>query len=131
MDAINAHDISTDVMDLLVVQLSKLAPLTQDVLKVAACLGMDTFDLDMIAWGLETTRDVVSRHLEDARRAGLVSWNSTLRRMGPVPVLNELRSVGSKSGSPESADYAFNFVHDRVQQGNVPTFLYLSMCFSS
>ncbi len=84
---IQARNITDNVVELMSGKLQKLPEETQQVLKLAACLG-NSFELKTLATIAKTTVEVVQTHLWNALAEGLVI----------------------------TLDNTYKFVHDRVQQ---------------
>ena len=101
--AVRAADITDNVVDLLLAKLKRLAPQTQDALRLAACIG-NRFDLDTLALIQKTTPDVTFEALRPAIEEALVRPLSDLEASDTADVLSPL----------VVQDFAFQ--HDRVQQ---------------
>ncbi|MEG4911987.1 AAA family ATPase [Microcoleus sp. B7-D4] len=97
---------ASDVVEFMAVQLQKLPKETQDVLKLAACIGAQ-FDLDTLA--------VVSEEVPDP--TGSVLWKALLE--GLILVMAEgynLIQADAQSPPGSVANPTYKFLHDRVQQ---------------
>jgi PAS domain S-box-containing protein len=92
---IEAQDITDNVVELLLLQLKNLPQETQQILRLAACIGAE-FDLDTLALVCEKSPPAISLNLLAAIQAGFIQ---------PVSELDENLLV---------QDY--KFLHDRVQQ---------------
>jgi serine/threonine protein kinase len=92
---IQAKEITDNVVELMVGKLKKLPETTQQVLRLAACVGLE-FDLSTLAIICESLPAQLYPNLVTAMRAGLVL---------PVSELN-----------PELLIQDYKFLHDRVQQ---------------
>lgn len=102
IEAIRQTDLSPNVVDLLVAQIGKLALDTQEVLKVAACLGGDAIDPEYLARALARPVEVVKHALDVAKRAGLIqqgSPSSLVRR----PSLTDSRRRSERTAATASA----------------------------
>ncbi len=103
IDRINALNITSNVVDLMVKQIDRLPTITQIILQLAACIG-NTFDLATLAvinksQPVETLDDLWS-----ALPAGLV-----IPLNDKYKLLNEDTDISAK-------EIQFKFLHDRVQQ---------------
>ncbi len=87
LDRVQALEITDNVVDLMVVRLTRLAPVTQELLKTAACVG-SRFSIDTLATVVGRPEADVANDLWDALNQSLV------------------RTLGEQ----------FSFLHDRVQQ---------------
>ncbi|MEG4329015.1 AAA family ATPase, partial [Microcoleus sp. herbarium5] len=97
---------ASDVVEFMAVQLQKLPKETQDVLKLAACIGAQ-FDLDTLA--------VVSEEVPDP--TGSVLWKALLE--GLILVIAEgynLIQADAQSPPGSVANPTYKFLHDRVQE---------------
>ncbi len=92
---IEAQDIADNVVELLLLKLKKLPEKTQQILRLAACVGSE-FDLDTLAIVRERSPKAISLDLLAAIQTGLIQ---------PISELDENLLV---------QDY--KFLHDRVQQ---------------
>lgn len=101
--AVRAADITDNVVDLLLAKLRRLSDETQDVIRLAACIG-NRFDLDTLALIQKSTPDVTFEALRPAIEEGLVRPLSDLEASDTEDVLSPL----------VVQDFAFQ--HDRVQQ---------------
>ncbi|WP_437940098.1 AAA family ATPase [Sorangium sp. So ce341] len=106
------RSVATDnVVDLVALKLRRLAPTTQHVLGLAACIGYQ-FELQTLATLRGTSPSQVAGELWEALEEGVV-----------VPLDPEYRLVGglraASDGGPAATvdfDVSYRFVHDRVQQ---------------
>lgn len=111
-------DITENVVDLMVSQIQKLSAETQQVLKLAACIG-DKFSLDVLALVHEAPPSQTAIDLWEALRAEFVV---PLDQSYKIPLTLDLTekpevlSANPFSGSSLSADITYRFLHDRVQQ---------------
>ncbi|MGB0562601.1 MAG: ATP-binding protein, partial [Spirulinaceae cyanobacterium] len=105
---IQAAAITENVVDLMIAKLTKLAPRTQDNLKLAACVG-NRFSLEVLSTVREQSFSDTARDLWDALQAGFILPLSDSYK---IPLLWE------QEDESEAADIAvdYRFLHDRVQQ---------------
>ncbi|MDX2243590.1 MAG: AAA family ATPase [Leptolyngbyaceae cyanobacterium bins.302] len=92
---IQAQNITDNVVELLLLRLKKLPEVTQQILRLAACIGAE-FDLETLAIVCEQSPAVISLNLLTAIQAGLIQ---------PLSELDENLLVQE-----------YKFLHDRVQQ---------------
>ncbi|MEG3840306.1 AAA family ATPase [Microcoleus sp. herbarium14] len=97
---------ASDVVEFMVAQLQKLPTQTQDVLKLAACIGAQ-FDLDTLATVSEELPEQTASALWKALQEGLI-----------LVIAEGYNFIEADAQSPtESVAHAtYKFLHDRVQQ---------------
>jgi predicted ATPase/signal transduction histidine kinase len=105
---VNALTVSDDIVEFMAVQLQKLSQSTQNVLKLAACIG-NQFDLATLAIVYEKSQADTAADLWKALQEGLI-----------LP-LSEVYKFFQESESIEVVDnqalsVSYRFYHDRVQQ---------------
>ncbi len=104
LELIQGIGITDNVVELMVQKIQELSESTQNILKLAACIG-NQFDLDVLSIVNEKSRSATAAELWEALKAGLIIPLSNAYK---IPLLlehfNEL-----------VVDY--KFLHDRVQQG--------------
>jgi len=105
MAALQALDITDNVVDLMVGKVNGLAPETRAMLEFAACMG-NRFDLAALARLAGATPQAAATDLWEAMEAGLV-----------VPLNNEYK-LTRISDDFDAAAIRFRFLHDRVQQAS-------------
>jgi predicted ATPase/signal transduction histidine kinase/CheY-like chemotaxis protein len=105
IDHIAAQDITDNVVDLMVRKLQKLPANTQQVLRLAACIG-NHFDLKTLAIVYENSIDQTYQDLLPALQAGLVLSLSGL----------EAVATADPAVSIQFVIINYKFLHDRVQQ---------------
>ncbi|MDJ1184156.1 trifunctional serine/threonine-protein kinase/ATP-binding protein/sensor histidine kinase [Roseofilum casamattae] len=96
-----------DVVEFMTTRLQKLPEATQEVLKLAACIG-NQFDLETLAIVSESSVEVVATDLWTALREGLI-----------IPITQAYKFFQSgEPGEKPSEDIfvGYRFLHDRVQQ---------------
>jgi predicted ATPase/signal transduction histidine kinase/tRNA A-37 threonylcarbamoyl transferase component Bud32 len=102
-EQINKMGITDNVVELMIVKLKKLPESTQQVLRLAACVG-NSFDLDTLSIINEKSTLETFTDLLPAIQQGLV-----------LPI-SELQAVGSKVIDSQILILNHKFLHDRVQQ---------------
>ncbi|MBE9224620.1 AAA family ATPase [Phormidium sp. LEGE 05292] len=105
---INALSLTGDVVEFMAIQLQKLPGDTQEILKLAACIG-NSFDLNTLAIICEQTQTAVSAAIWRALQEGLVIPQSQVYKF----YLNQEETNGNL-GNIDNVQY--RFLHDRVQQ---------------
>ncbi len=100
---IEGLDITANVVELIISKLKKLPELTQQVLRLAACMG-NNFDLGTLSIINEKSTAQTSTELLPAIQQGLI-----------LPI-SELEAVGSEGIDSQLLILNHKFLHDRVQQ---------------
>jgi predicted ATPase/signal transduction histidine kinase len=108
-----------NVVELIARNIQKLPPDTQQVLKLAACVG-NRFNLDVLAIVSEKSISETASALWDGLQAGLILpiGESAYK----IPLLckgNESLIIGNSQGTPSEINtykVSYKFLHDRVQQ---------------
>jgi predicted ATPase/signal transduction histidine kinase/DNA-binding NarL/FixJ family response regulator len=100
-------DITDNVVELMVNQIQKLSATTQNVLKLAACIG-DKFSLDVLSIVNQKSCSETAKDLWEALQAGLVL---PLDESYKIPLV-----ISSQQNELLQVDY--KFLHDRVQQAS-------------
>ncbi|MDM8567489.1 AAA family ATPase [Candidatus Halobeggiatoa sp. HSG11] len=98
VEQIKNQNITANVVELMIGQLKKLPEATQQVLRLAACVG-NNFDLATLAIIHEQSQSTTAQDLSAAIQTGLILPTSELE------MINEQLAV-----------FHYNFLHDRVQQ---------------
>ncbi|MGK3993466.1 trifunctional serine/threonine-protein kinase/ATP-binding protein/sensor histidine kinase [Sorangium sp. So ce1024] len=101
LDRIRQRGITDNVVELMVGRLRQLPPVTQELLKVAGCLG-GAFDLGTLAIVAERPVEEVGRDLWSAAAEGLL-----------IPIDPVSSAVEMAAGGP---GIRCRFAHDRIQQ---------------
>ncbi|MEG3991528.1 serine/threonine-protein kinase PknK [Microcoleus sp. S28C3] len=119
-----------NVVELIAINIQKLPENTQDVLKLAACIG-DKFNLDVLAIVNEKSQSETAADLWEALQAGLVLPLNEAYKIPLVFTSDEMRMIAEERIAPDSpllssspgllpyshnAPIAYKFLHDRVQQ---------------
>ncbi|MBE9092737.1 ATP-binding sensor histidine kinase [Tychonema sp. LEGE 07203] len=99
--------LTEDVVEFMALQLQKLPPATQDILKLAACVG-NQFDLSTLAIVSEKTEVEAAATLWKALQEGLILPQSEIYKF----------YLGESDLEPTAPHQTLNykFLHDRVQQ---------------
>jgi predicted ATPase/signal transduction histidine kinase len=103
---VNALSLTDDVVEFMAQQLQKLPPETQQVLKLAACIG-NQFDLHTLAIVSEQSLTEAATALWKALQEGLVL---------PTSQIYKLFQATTESLETETVNPRYRFLHDRVQQ---------------
>ncbi|NEU78424.1 ATP-binding sensor histidine kinase [Nostoc sp. UIC 10630] len=99
-----------NVVELVASRVEKLPKSTQDVLKLAACVG-DRFSLDVLSIVNEKSASLTANDLHSALQAGLILPLSEAYRI-PL-VFNQEEAVNLNF---DTSQVGYKFLHDRVQQ---------------
>ncbi|WP_373534945.1 AAA family ATPase [Microcoleus sp.] len=104
---IKALAITDDVVEFLALQLQKLPTETQDILKLAACIGAQ-FDLHSLAIVSEKSLEATATDLWKALQESLIIPNTEIYKFF---IESNTTSVFNAAANP-----IYRFLHDRVQQ---------------
>jgi serine/threonine protein kinase len=105
-------DITDNVIELMVNQIQKLAPTTQNVLKLAACIG-DKFTLDVLSIVNQKSLSETAKNLWESLQTGLVM---PLSQSYKIPLVITSQQSDILTTEQEQITIAYKFLHDRVQQ---------------
>lgn len=100
-EAIKHANITENVVDLMAGKILRLKQDTQDILKLAACIG-NTFDLSTLSMVYGKSKIIAAGLLFETMKENLV-----------IPMDDRYRFV---SDSQETLNVAYRFLHDRIQQ---------------
>ena len=111
-------DITDNVIELMVSQIQKLLPTTQNVLKLAACIG-DKFSLEVLATVNKKNQSETAIDLWEALQAGLIL---PLNHYYKIPLLLNQQEINNGDYQSETIlnntyqTITYKFLHDRLQQ---------------
>ncbi|NER35872.1 MAG: AAA family ATPase [Oscillatoria sp. SIO1A7] len=107
-DLVRVRDaaLTDDVVEFMAGRLQKLSATTQQVLKLAACIG-NQFDLETLAIASEGRQEEVATHLWRALQEGLVL---------PISEAYKFFQGSLAESNLETITAGYRFLHDRVQQ---------------
>jgi PAS domain S-box-containing protein len=117
---VQALALSDDIVEFMAAQLQKLPPATQQLLKLAACIG-DRFDLDTLAIVSAQPQLSIADELWQGLQAGLILPTSQIYRFFQPETDRQLESPNPApthplSPSAHTPNSTYRFLHDRVQQ---------------
>ncbi|BAY10149.1 trifunctional serine/threonine-protein kinase/ATP-binding protein/sensor histidine kinase [Calothrix sp. NIES-2098] len=104
---VNALSVTNDVVEFMATQLQKLPHKTQNILKLAACIG-NSFDLKTLAVVSQQSPQAVADALWEVLQEGLILPQSQVYKF--------YLSDGQQVNNNEIENVAYRFLHDRVQQ---------------
>lgn len=110
LEQIQQVGITDNVVELMVDKLQQLSEVTQNALKLVACIG-NTFTLSLLAIANEKSLSATANELWEALQEGLILPLSQTYKLAHV---SELESSLSQEGN--DVEIAYRFLHDRVQQ---------------
>jgi predicted ATPase/GAF domain-containing protein/predicted Ser/Thr protein kinase len=114
LQRIRQAELTDNVVSLMASKLHRLAPSTQHLLKLAACIGHQ-FDLSSLSVIAETSPSETATRLWDALREGLVQPLDPEYRFLPTGDTGDEPEVDAPP-NPAAFNVSYRFLHDRVQQ---------------
>jgi predicted ATPase/signal transduction histidine kinase len=110
--------ITDDVVEFIAIQIQKLPTATQDLLKLAACIG-DKFDLEVLSIVSEQS-ELVATAVWNGLQAGLILPTSQIYKfkhdLQDVQDLPDAGAVTNRVFQTPTINATYCFLHDRVQQ---------------
>ncbi|MBD2338818.1 AAA family ATPase [Calothrix sp. FACHB-156] len=107
---VKAIAIIDDVVEFMALQLQKLPPATQDVLKLAACIGAQ-FDLNTLAIAQMRSPEATAVDLWKALQDGFLLPTSEIYKF-----FTDAENIPAASVTPSAANPTYKFLHDRVHE---------------
>lgn len=117
LSQIKVHCVTDDVVECMARQLQKLPLETQEILKLAACIG-NQFDLPTLAMISNKSLTETASDLWNALEEGLVIPTSEMYKLfqGKQALESDGASHSFPIGSDEDSFPSYKFFHDRIQQ---------------
>jgi PAS domain S-box-containing protein len=110
ISSINALSLTDNVVEFLAIQIQKLPTNTQEILKLAACIG-NAFDLATLSIVNQRTQRDTATDLWTAIQAGLILVPSDVAKIFPDDSMNTAYEFDA-----DSPVQNYRFLHERVQQ---------------
>lgn len=107
--------ITENVVDLMIHKIKKLNHKTQNVIKLAACIG-NQFNLETLAIINNKSQKITAKELQYALDEGLIIPLDNNYKLSLLWNLDELSNELLENDSELSTDISYVFLHDRVQQ---------------
>ncbi|MBL4578258.1 MAG: AAA family ATPase, partial [Flavobacteriales bacterium] len=104
VDEIRSLKITDNVVELMAGRVQNLAKQTQEILKLAACIG-NRFNLSTLTIIHKSPEEEAAQQLWPAIEEGLI-----------VPVGNQYKLIGAQLSDGRKPDAEYQFAHDRIQQ---------------
>ncbi|MEG4571426.1 AAA family ATPase [Microcoleus sp. N3A4] len=101
--------LTDDVVEFMAVQLQKLSPATQNILKLAACIG-NQFDLATLAIVSEQSEIETATVLWKALQEGIILPQSEIYKF------YQNSEFDTQHSTPNTQHCSYKFLHDRIQQ---------------
>ncbi|NET27544.1 AAA family ATPase [Okeania sp. SIO1I7] len=115
LEEIERVSITDNVVELMVRKIEKLDEKTQQVLKLAACIG-NKFNLEILAFVNNKSQIITAQEIQSALDEGLII---PLDNSYKVPLLWSSEELSNNNSDISSQNYTYipyKFLHDRVQQ---------------
>lgn len=109
IDQIYKRNFTDNVVELMVAKIHKLPPKTEEVLKLAACIG-NQFELKTLAVISETSARETALNLQKAVTENLI------QPLGDEHKIVLLEPLENEKNQAEQLDVKYQFGHDRIQQ---------------
>ncbi|MDF5716166.1 MAG: AAA family ATPase [Rhizonema sp. NSF051] len=109
---VNALALTDDVVEFMAIQLQKLPQATQDILKLAACIG-NSFDLGTLAIVNQKSQVETGNDLWQALQAGLILPQNKIYKFFQTCENDAIVNLENNSSFQVPT---YRFLHDRVQQ---------------
>lgn len=129
LTSMEAEDLPTTVVDLLVAQMLKLPETTRVVMMLASCIGTERISLGLLATASAKRIEQTSRDIWGALEAGLILVTSGNYRIhlalerGSVPFddsavekINNIDEIAFHNAPDAEEEVTYRFLHDRVRQ---------------
>lgn len=110
LDAIASIKRTDNVVELLVEKLKKTTPITQEILKIAACTG-NNFDIQLLSKLTEKSHNQVLEGLQKALKEGFITYNESTNEY-----LWKTRDENVSKAGPNALVEPLRFAHNKVQQ---------------
>ncbi len=111
---IKLQSLTDDVVEFMTEQLQKLSQSTQDILKLAACIGTQ-FDLQTLGIASKSSETAVNNALWQSLQDGLIIPLNQIYKFFQED-LSDKKDNSYRSGILDSGSCSYQFLHDRVQQ---------------
>ncbi len=105
IEHIQKHDMTTNVVELLATRVQRMPQQTQEIVKLAACIG-NTFNLETLSVVSETSPRQTALDLREAIFEGLIFPITDTYKLAELEV----------DGLDGAAQTEYKFAHDRIQQ---------------
>jgi predicted ATPase/serine phosphatase RsbU (regulator of sigma subunit)/tRNA A-37 threonylcarbamoyl transferase component Bud32 len=110
---INAKGFTDNVVELMAAKIEKLPEKTQEILKIAACIG-NQFDINTLSLIAEKSWREVNQEIHASVTNGLVLIRGTQKEVELAVIAQELNHESGVNINDSYPEY--QFVHDRIQQ---------------
>ncbi|MEM9925493.1 MAG: AAA family ATPase [Cyanobacteria bacterium P01_D01_bin.50] len=99
--------LTDNVLEFMALQLQKLPEITQEILKIAACIG-NKFDLNTLSVIYQQPQEVIATNLWSSLQAGLVIPENDIYKF--------FHDIEQEEAILHDITISYRFLHDRVQQ---------------